>query len=274
MADYRFELVTLTPQELEQTSRLLRIVFPHARHLTPAYLNWRYVDGPDGRAVGCNAWHGDELVGHMVALPFPVGLEGHESAAMYMENGAIHPAHRGRRLQSEISAALFADALAQGYESMVAIGNRYSTGPLLTRFRMLGPLEARIGFGRPARRKVPQMPSFERVWTAESLAWRLANPERSYSVRGSQLIAPSGVPGIGAVLGEVDLPDQGPRPPGPLRVWIGHDPAIDWSRSRFVALPDRLRRSPLNLVFRDLRQSGRMPDPARFRFRAIDFDAW
>lgn len=278
---YRFELLEHTAEDYRRISRLLRTVFPKARHLTPRYLQWHYGANPDGKAVGCNAFAGGELVGHMAAIVFPCRVDGATARGMYTVNGAVHPAHRGRRLQSRISAAMFEEAARRGYSFCLATGNRWSTGPLLTRFRMLRPLDARLGLALPRRREPDRAPSFERTWSDEALRWRLANPEARYSVirRESEcaILSPAGVAGIGAILHQGRVPDGLPadsRAPGPPRVWLGLDPAIDWRSSAFLPIPMRLRPSPLNLVCRDLTGGDFLPDPDRLVFRGLDFDAY
>jgi len=280
MADgYSFRLIDHCEQELERTSALLRLVFGKARHLTARYLRWQYVDNPDGAAVGCNAYAGGELVGTMTAVPMAGKLEGDSRPGLFMLNGAVHPAHRRRKLQSRISAAIFEEAVARGFAFCFGTGNKYSTGPLLTRFRLVGPLEARIGIGLP-RRGSDGAFSFERDWSEAAMRWRLANPERDYKVvnvgRASLVTAATGLPGLEAVLydGREAWP-RGRRGPGRgLRLWIGLDPQVDWKRSRYVAIPERLRASPLNLVFRDLTGGSWLPDPQRVLFRAADFDPY
>jgi hypothetical protein len=89
------------------------------------------------------------------------------------------------------------------------------------------------------------------------------------------VLARTGRPCIAAILrDQVPLHDAGPRPPGPLRLYLGLDPAIDFARSHFVRVPARLRPSPLNLVWRDLAGSGWEPDPERFVFHGADLDAY
>jgi GNAT superfamily N-acetyltransferase len=282
MADeYRFEMLRHDALEYERVSRLLRTVFPKARHLTPRYLEWHYGGSPDGQAVGCNAFAGDELVGHMAAIVFPCRLDGEDRRGMYTVNGAVHPGHRGRRLQSRISAAMFEEAERLGYAFCLATGNRWSTGPLLTRFRMIRPLDARLGLGLPRLRETGVRPSFERIWSEEALRWRKANPEGRYAqVQGSNqsaLLSATGLPGIGAILHQ-DRRLESPAPrgpaPGPLRLWLGLDPSVDWKGSAFLPIPMRLRPSPLNLVFKDLTGGGFVPDPDRIVFRGVDFDAY
>jgi hypothetical protein len=186
-----------------------------------------------------------------------------------------------RRLQSRISAAMFEEAERLGYAFCLAMGNKWSTGPLLTRFRMMRPLDARIGLGLPRLRETGRQPSIERIWSEEALRWRTANPEGRYArVRSSNqsaILSATGLPGVGAILHQ-DHGLEGPAPegraPGPLRLWLGLDPRIDWKGSAFLPIPMRLRPSPLNLVFKDLTGGGFVPDPDRTVFRGVDFDAY
>lgn len=282
MADqYRFEMLDHSPCGYERISTLMREVFPKARHLTARYFEWHYGGNPDGKAIGCNAFAGDELVGHMAAHVFPCRLEGDDRRGIYTVNGAVHPLHRGRRLQSGISAAMFEEAARLGYAFCLATGNKWSTGPLLTRFRMLRPLGARLGFGLPERDEAAPPPSFERLWSDEALRWRLANPEGRYSaVRSGNraaILAATGLPGISAILHQGPARDSlaglGPAS-GPVRLWLGLDPALDWNGSAFLPIPMRLRPSPLNLVYKDLTGGDFLPDPDRIVFRGLDFDAY
>jgi GNAT superfamily N-acetyltransferase len=282
MADgYRFEMLDHSARGYERVAKLMREVFPKARHLTPRYFEWHYGRNPDGKAIGCNAFQGDELVGHMAAHVFPCRLEGETRRGMYTVNGSVHPLHRGRKLQSRISDAMFEEAARQGYSFCLATGNKWSTGPLLTRFRMLRPLDARLGLGLPKRREPAPPPSFERIWSDEAIAWRLANPEGRYSaVRSggeSAILAATGLPGLSAILHQAPerpgVPVPGPAP-GPMRLWLGLDPGLDWKASTFLPIPMRLRPSPLNLVYKDLAGGDFVPDSDRVVFRGLEFDAY
>lgn len=273
MTDYSYALADHTPDEIAHTAGLLRMVFPKARHLTAAYLHWQYVDNPDGRAVAVNAWAGAMLVGHMVGVPMVARLDGRDVRGIFLLNGAIHPQHRGRRLQSNISGGIFEEATRQGHAFSMGSGNKYSTGPLLTRHRLIRPLDAWLGLGHVPTSTV-NPPSFERAWSDAALAWRLRNPGAHYTVRDGRVLAQTGVPGIAALLHEaVPLPDTGPQAPGPLRLFLGLQPGRSAIGAGFVPIPRRLRPSPLNLVWRDLGGAG-LPDPERVLFRALDFDAY
>lgn len=276
--------IGFTDAEVAETSAFLRSVFPHAKYLTPAYLRWQYAENPAGPAFGFEARRDGRLIAHFAALPMIAGIEGIARRGALVVNGAVDPAHGGRKVAKETMARLYAEAPDHGFDFLIAVGNANSTGPLLNRWRLVGQLEARIGFGRPRRLVDAPTPSFERLWTDEEIAWRLADPERRSRVcrRGGaiEVKVPSGRPGIAVIL--YDGPDrwalerraERERAGAPLRLWIGLDPRIDWSHSRFFPIPQLLRPSPLNLVFKDLSGSSLFPDPARMLFRAIDFDAF
>ena len=279
--DYRFGMMDHSPGEIAAVSELVRSVFPHARYLTARYLQWQYVDSPDGRAVGCNGFANGRMVAHIAGVPLRARLDGDEQRGLFLVNGAVRPDHRGRSVARIAAKTIREEATRLGYAFMLGTGNRYSTEPLRAHYETVKPLDARLGLGRPRRRRESLAPVFERLWSREAMAWRLGNPERSYSVRARNgrviVTAPAGKAGIGAILYDGNdqwgLADRG-RPHGPLRVWLGADPALDWARSSYVSIPDRLRASPLNLFFRDLSGNGLHLDPERILFRAIDFDPY
>lgn len=279
--DYRLELLRPDPKALERVSDLLRLVFPKARHLSPDYLAWQYAANPDGEAVAYSAFAGETLVGHLAGMALAARIDGEDRRGLLLINSAVHAGHRRRGLMSRLSEAIFPEGARRGFSFSISTGNRYSSKPLLTRYRPIGLLDARIGLGSPpAGGRLPE-PSFERIWSEEALRWRLANPEGRYSVKrdgeGITVSAATGIPGIGAILyqgpGAVPLAD-GPAAPGPLRLWLGRDPGIAWQGSAFLRIPQWLRPSPLNLFFRDLTGGGFVPDPGRLVFRALDFDAY
>lgn len=279
-ADYDFLLSEHRGSELEQASALLRLVFPHARHLTPLHLAWQYRGNPDGAAIACGAFQRGELVGHLAAMPLRARLNGEEHRGVALINAAVHPEHRRRNLGLRMIFATMDEVFRQRHRFAIAVSNDSSTAPLMTAFRPVAPLTVKLGLGRPASGP-PVEPSFERLWSEEALRWRLSRPERGYvaTARHGRLIvtAATGKPGIAALMHEgpelADFPgSQGRRPP--LNLWMGLDPRIDWNRSRYIDVPQWLKPSPLNLSFVDLTGKDLFPDPARALFRAIDFDAY
>jgi hypothetical protein len=278
--DYDYRPLDFSDFEFEQVSALLRRMFPRAPYLTPRYLQWQYGANPDGRAIGSNAWHEGRVVGHIGGLPLRALVEGEEQSGLLFVNGAIAPEHRGNKISKINTIRMCKEAFKRGYAFCIGIGNAMSTPALLTAFRMVAPLDAKLGWGVPKRRAPVADPSFVRLWSEEAMRWRVGNPERPYRVRTSggslAVTAPTGVPTLAAILYDGsnawNLPAGGPGGQGPLRTWLGLDPDVDWRRSTFLDIPRRLRPSPLNLVYLDLATGNWAPDPARTIFRAIDFD--
>jgi GNAT superfamily N-acetyltransferase len=279
--EYRLEPLGPDPAALDSVSLMLRRVFPKARHLTPRYLAWQYAANPDGGAVAYSAFAGDVLVGHLAGMAMVARIEGETRRGLLLLNSAVHRQHRRRGLMSRLSEAIFEEGAKRGFAFSISTGNRYSSKPLLTRYRQIGLLEARVGIGWPKRGGQIADPSFARIWSEEALRWRLANPEGRYAVHrhehGIAVSAGGGLPGIGALLyqgpGDARFA-QGGSLHGPLRLWLGLDPGIAWNRSAFLPIPQWLRPSPLNLFFRDLTGGGFAPDPSRLIFQALDFDAY
>ncbi|HEX8621850.1 MAG TPA: GNAT family N-acetyltransferase [Allosphingosinicella sp.] len=282
MADgYRVEPLDLGAEALETVSAFLRRTFPKARHLTARYLAWQYGQNPDGPALGCNILAGATLASHVGAVPLRARIDGELRRGVMLVNGATHAEHRRRGLSIRLMDSIFEQAAGLGYDFSLATGNWSSTAPMLIRQAMVRQIDARVGFGRPRRSRPLPEPSFERIWSDEALRWRLGDPERRYGVRpsgdGIRVTASAGMPGIAAILyqGPGDARLATPVPAGgPLRLWLGLDPRIDWRGSPFAPIPQRLRPSPLNLTYRDLTGGGFVPDPDRLIFQALDFDAY
>lgn len=285
---YDVRQIDLSEPSLQSYHRLLTEVFPTAAaQFTPAYLTWQYVRNPAGPAVGFNAFSGETLAAHYVTLPIRVQLDGRACKGLLSLNTATHPLHQGKGLFTKLADATYQYAAAQGYELVVGVANANST-PGFTRklgFQLVSPLEARLGVG-PLPSQDPRFTSeFEVLWDRELLAWRLANPSRAYRLRprgdSVRVEAPTGKAGIQAILGDfprqltpTSLERTAPFSPNPMRLWLGIDPSRRFQRSLYPPIPERLRPSPLNLIYRDL--SGKRPslDVSRLRFRALDFDAY
>ena len=281
--DYECRTLDLSAAGIDAMSRLLRTVFPHAAHLTPVYLDWLYAANPDGAAVGVNAYRGGEMVGHYAAICLRARLFGAEARGSHSLNNGVHPEHRGQGLFQRLGILTHECCAAAGHAFVIGVPNANTTRVFATTFgfQLVGPLQARLGLGPIARHPAEHAVDYARVWDERNVRWRLANPGTRYSltIRGgrAEVRAPSGRPGIRALVGWVDptlaLPDLGPPPPG-LDLFIGADPALRWSRSLYVNLPLRLRPAPLNFVFKDLTGRDRRIDPGRLRYAALDFDPY
>lgn len=144
------------------------------------------------------------------------------------------------------------------------------------------------GLAEDADRLLRPSPSgIEPRWSTETLRWRLAAPGSRYALhRGQDVLAVSTVDrrkrvpvavllaifaaaplGMGAARAVVRAACRFHRAPLALHVGINDDVSFHG-----LPLPERLRESPLNLIYRDLGGAARDGDVRRFEF--IDFDAY
>ena len=285
---YDVRPIELSEEGIAECVKLLNIVFPLAKHLTYEYLDWEYNRNPAGTAVGYNAYSDGEVVAHYVTQPIVAKLFGKYTRGVLSLNTATHPEHRGKKLFVTLAEKTYVAASEKGYEFVIGVGNANSTPGLVKKlgFQLVCPLVAKVGIGGQVVREIMVGTiEYERIWTKELLHWRTANPSSQYAIGRKQdrfvIEAPTKKFGIYAILGEFDMEmydryhvvSQKTRY-NPLKLWIGLDSSINWSRSMFYDIPKRLRPSPLNLVFKDLTGSSRKLSADKVKFQVIDFDAY
>jgi len=271
---------------LAQYGALFDACFPGAGKFTPAYLTWLYAANPDGPAVGMDAWDGERLAAHYVCIPQRAWVEGREVLVLLSLNTATHPDYQGKGLFTKLATATFEAGAAAGFDGVYGVANANSTPGFVRKlgFQLVRPLEARVGLGKLSHG--PKAPaaqlSFERSWSLDALAWRCANPhnpvhQRTSGARRQFYAAAFGlrVPAYA----ELDAAGGAPAandaaPLSPLRLLIGLAPDANASWWNYASIPQRLRPSPLNLIYRSFVPRVGALDPSRIQFSFLDFDAY
>jgi GNAT superfamily N-acetyltransferase len=272
---------------LAQYGELFKACFPTTDKFTPRYLAWLYVDNPDGKAVGYDAWDGERLAAHYVCIPARAWVEGLEVPVLLSLNTATHPDYQGKGLFTKLAAMTFEAGASQGFDGVYGVANANSTPGFVRKlgFQLVRPLEARIGVGRlrHGARATPGALSFERSWSADALRWRCANPHNPVFVKngagklyfhaaasGHKLPAYAELDADGVTLA---ASEQAPML-SPLRLFIGLAPDASSSYWNYASIPMRLRPSPLNLIYRSFTPRVGALDPSRIAFSFLDFDAY
>lgn len=270
---YRIEQVRLDDTALREVQSLLQRVFEkNAKKFSLAYLKWMYVENPAGGIVGFNAYAGEVLAAHYVAMPIYMRIAGEKTLGLLSLNTATHPDHRGKQLFSVLAEKTYQYAMEKGFQFVVGVANANSTHGFVKHlgFQLLGPLTFRIGVGTQI---YPQRDyTFCRYWDRELLAWRLRNPSMRYYKNRGVLVSPIKlvfkklVCYNGAEM--VDLPRLHFRP---LNLYIGM--GADLRKGCYFSLPKWIKHSPFNLIFRDLTDGG-LPQMTRDNvfFELMDFD--
>jgi GNAT superfamily N-acetyltransferase len=265
-------------EQLAAYAALLGRVFGPEPKFSREALAWRYRDNPSGAVVGMDAWDGDRLAAHYVACPCEAIVEGRPAQGLLSLNTATDPDYQGRGLFTRLAEAAYGAGAAAGFKFVIGGANANSTPGFLKRlgFQHVGRLEAGIAAHVPGRFRPVEL-QFRGDWRDELLAWRLANPAGRYlAARHGELTgvwARTHLPLVncGAFLeaGEATAAH------GPLgaTLFIGLEPRL--KLGGFVAVPERLRPSPLNLIWRPLAKA--MPaalDRGAVSLNFLDFDPY
>jgi GNAT superfamily N-acetyltransferase len=265
---------------------LFQACFPSTDKYSNAYLHWLYLDNPDGRAVGFDAWDGDRLAGHYACIPAAARIDGQAARVLLSLNTATHPDYQGQGLFTKLAQMSYQQGMQSGYQGVYGVANASSTPGFIRKlqFQLVRPLEARIGIGSLGARDDRSEPVFERIWSEQSMRWRCASPANPVSARRAgnhwQFRAAAMPPWLCAYAEvraiETALPaSPAPRHAGtPMRLFLGLLPDAAGGLSTYIPIPTRLRPSPLNLIYRSFTQGSGTLDPRAIRFSFLDFDAY
>jgi GNAT superfamily N-acetyltransferase len=272
-----------TPALLAAYSDLLSRVFgPQAKFSTRA-LGWLYRDNPVGAVVGMDAWAGDRLAAHYVTIPMRARVRGARVEGLLSLNTATDPDFQGKGLFTRLAKETYEAATARGFQFVTGFANANSTPGFIRKlaFQNVGRLQAGVLLVPP--NALPAIPTdFEAAWSEESLAWRLANPASRYAVarRGAVLDirTPTSVPLLRCAAflkTDFELQARKASPLTPPPLFIGLEPRVALERRGFIPVPDALRPSPLNMIWRALGQEQPAElDPAAIVISFLDFDPY
>ncbi len=288
MDDYRFELLDLTNDGIDDISRLLTLVFGEKAGFSSAFVDWEYNQNPAGKAVGFNAFAGNMLAAHYVTQPLVSSFEGKKIKGLLSLNTATHTDHRGKKLFTILADKTYEFAREQGYKFVIGVANANSTPGFLKnlKFNLIKPLDVKIGIGKfPVNISLGK--GYQRFWDLEMLEWRLNNPKLNYEIMQQKdhfvVLAPTGNYGIKAIIGyfpaslfseKMKNLSKASATANPTKIWMGIDEGLNWKNTLFFNFPNRFKPSPLNLIFRDISEEGLNLDPATLKFMNLDFDAY
>jgi len=285
-------MTRLVPMQYDSTTlaryvALFADAFPKSAGFSTTYLSWLYQQNPEGLAIGFDAWEGHNLVAHYACVPCMVELEGVPTRAMLSLNTATHPTHQGKGLFTQLAHLTFEAAAAQGVQSVYGIANANSTPGFVRKlgFDLVRPLQAKLGWGGLGVDwpRLKTAVRFQRPWSLTSLNWRMANPKNQVQMLAHDGRACFFARGKGLWLpayAEMDCEPNCIKTAGwsvhPLapRLYLGLVPDGTAHFSGFFDIPQRLRPSPLNFIYRSLAGAPKRIDPQGLLVSFLDFDAF
>ncbi|WP_372783546.1 GNAT family N-acetyltransferase [Phenylobacterium sp.] len=273
------------PDDLGRTVELMGLGFPGAHKFSQAFLQWQYYDNPAGEPLGCNIDDGERLIGHLMGIPLKVALRGEAAVVTLIMNVSTHPDYRGRGLFLELVRRVAAMSAGRGHAGVVGVANQQTIRAYETRlgFQNVAGLHAHVELApqRIDMAKALAAAEFAHRWEDATLAWRLKNPANplkiaaetadSLIVEGASTLplvrARGAIPRAGLSLGG----HGGAFGPA---VVLGLTPKGTARRRLAMIVPERLRPSPLRMIWLDHRTPGGRLDPERILFSFLDFDAF
>lgn len=273
------------PEDLDRTVELMGLGFPAARKFSRAFLQWQYYDNPAGAPLGCNIDDGERLVGHLMGIPQTVRLHAQPKLVTLIMNVAIHPDYRGRGLFLELVRRVAAMSAERGHAGVVGVANQQTIRAYETKlgFQNVAGLDAHVEL-LPQRIDMARAMAdadYAQCWTDETLAWRLknpANPLRIAAVTADSVIV-EGASTLPLICARAAIPRAGlsvlahgiALGPG---VVLGLTPKGTARRRLAMTVPQRLRPSPLRMIWLNHAKPGDQLDPERVLFSFLDFDAF
>lgn len=269
-----YEIVPVKRENLSLYSRLLSEVFTDTTKFTSAFLNWQYYENPAGEVVGFDAFKNGELAAHYVTIPVVYLFQGKRILGLLSLNTATSKQHQGKGLFTVLANATYEAAKKAGYNFVIGVANQNSTHGFLKKlgFKLISPLDARIYLGSIKTYKVGE--EFFRACRDEAfMKWRLNNPEGKYFLDKNIVYSETHIGLIKAYLtGNADsFPGMKPTVKPLVKLVIG----LNLSKPSFaLRLPDKLKPSPLNLIFKSLSVENLEINAENVLFELIDFDAY
>lgn len=285
----QFNRVGIQENLISAYAELMRTCFPTADKFDSQYLEWLYKGNPDGLVIGMDAWDGSQLAAHYVCIPLKANICGSKSKVLLSLNTATHPNYQGKGLFTRLAEMTYDVAAREGFDAVYGVANANSTPGFVRKlgFQLVQPLEARVGVGSlnvdfTANNRAVQ---FQRAWSPESLIWRCANPNNQVFYRTREFGTQFYTSAMGRVLqAYAELPRSvtSEMPPNhlsriiasPCRLFLGLFPASACEYRHYFSIPQRLRPSPLNFIYRSLSQRVEKLDKDSISLSFLDFDAY
>lgn len=275
---YEFLKVGIIKEANQQNAAFLAEVFGNPKLFTEEYIKWQYADHPMGQVLGYNAILNNQIVSHFVLQPFPALFNGVFRKGLLAFNTATNELHRRKGFFTTLAKKTIDDAINEGYEFIVAVTNHNSKHGFIKHlgFQEVCQLKAKIGLGGIGVTESRDEVIFEKFWDKELLKWRLANPLRKYFVNDGKCFSKTHLSNVKAFLYNHSNQIQFPAKSNwrPFTLYIGMDNSVQFSKGLFFNIPEKLKPSPLFLIFRDLKNNSVKLDKEKIRFNLIDFDAY
>jgi GNAT superfamily N-acetyltransferase len=151
--------------------------FPGNSKLNVEYLKWLYLENPEGKVIGFDAFESGILVAHYAVVP-RIYFDGTTMyKAVLSVNTATHPSHQGKGLFTKLAESTYAKLTALGFDFVIGIANSNSIYSFVNKldFRMIG--QVKIGLTKNPKYLSNGM---RKYINSSWINWRMSNPSMKY----------------------------------------------------------------------------------------------
>lgn len=278
MEEYIFSYGEYDDALLDKVVNLFNDTFSWTDKFSKEYLRWQYLENPNGKVVSFNAFAKDgTIAAHYAAIPTYMVIDGQKKLGLLSLNTATHPKHQGHRLFTKLAEMTYQYATEHGFNFVIGVANANSTHGFLKHlgFYLIAPLDFKIGIGDVFKNEI-EMGKNRVLWDEASLKWRLKCPAYKYTAKGSTIYGNRKEPLFHTSVAK--MPEDLTRTSLGLaktfdvfNIYIGLGLKI--KKGLYFNLPGFIKRSPFNLIFKDLtgRELPKMTTDNIF-FQLLDYD--
>jgi GNAT superfamily N-acetyltransferase len=273
-SNYQIKPIVYESDSIAEVQSLLQTCFPNEKKYTQAFLCWQYLNNPDGKVIGYNAYHDNKLVAHYACQPQQWRINKTPVSAMLSLNTATHPQHQGKGLFTKLANETYRLGKTHGIKFVIGVANQNSYYGFINKlsFQSLGALHAKIGIYTKFNEYNTE---FFRAMNIEGFKWRFENPSADYFVFNNFIASATSQSFIHAML--APMPNQihsnlKIKSKAPLQLIIGNDNYIKQWKGIGINIPGFARPSPLHLIIKPLDNINF--NTSELQFGLADFDAF
>lgn len=271
--EFEFRQTQTDDDSLLKYSKLLSTVFPGTPKYTFDFLKWQYLDNPLGKVVGFDAYYENKLVAHYVTIPVEYKKEDIVFKGLLSLNTATDPEFQGKGLFTSLANKTYSLGAEKGYQFVIGVANQNSTPGFIKKlgFTLIAPLDAYIYLSvNKSSKNTTSL--FKSNLDNKSVLWRIKNPSNTYFFSDNKIYSKTDNKLIQATLSTEKLGMSKNNTPFCFKMSIGLNNA---PRTLFkFKIPDKLKPSPLNLIFKELIPLDLKMNSSTIFFELIDFDAY
>ncbi len=285
---YEIRSISDSKKNIENYLFLFSRCFPREKKFNSQYLNWLYFDNPNGTVLGYDAWYNGQIVAHYAAIPALTKCYGKVERSILSVNTSTDPHHQRKGLFLELAKKTYNEASKKGFKSVIGIANKFATPGRIKylNFQFVSPLSIAIGISslNVNWSILDDNTDFSVVWGKKSLEWRLRSTGknvmiknyRSYHSFFSKRVFGPFIPYLEQNQSEIEIDKKFliTTPPIGIRLFIGLIPTTAKRKNFFLNIPEFLKPSPFNLIYKRLDTNKLIPRRDRLFLNFLDFDVF